>query len=309
MKTKVKFIITFAVIILAMCLFNINEVKAAEVDENYLNNLVNMLPSSMNLDIQEVDFKQVPDLALKNVEQILKDNQIQCSRVSASWLFNEGGLKIDNTTINGYDLIITICVNPNSGKEQMYNTQFNIYATDYKTIYMNYSKSKDVKIKYNNTDKYNSDDENYVKNLKITSPLYYEVSLDWLNKVEKPSLGSGSGMHELIENYYNNLINDKSIIIKSLKTAGGYEDTINYHTFECGTQIAIFKNGVLYDIRIMGNELTIPVINVPSNIEESQMNKKLNEVSSKKDSTRSSWQLELSSFSLIAQTAEFLWSF
>ena len=42
---------------------------------------------------------------------------------------------------------------------------------------------------------------------------------------------------------------------------------------------------------------------------DSKMNKKLNEVSSKKDSTRSSWQLELSSFSLIAQTAEFLWSF
>lgn len=39
------------------------------------------------------------------------------------------------------------------------------------------------------------------------------------------------------------------------------------------------------------------------------MNKKLNELSSKKNSTRSSWQLELSSFSLIAQTAEFLWSF
>ena len=34
MKTKVKFIITFAVIILAMCLFNTNEVKAAEVDES-----------------------------------------------------------------------------------------------------------------------------------------------------------------------------------------------------------------------------------------------------------------------------------
>ena len=39
--------------------------------------------------------------------------------------------------------------------------------------------------------------------------------------------------------------------------------------------------------------------------EVSSMNKKLNEVSSKKNSTRSSWQLELSSFSLIAQTAEF----
>lgn len=41
------------------------------------------------------------------------------------------------------------------------------------------------------------------------------------------------------------------------------------------------------------------------NQSQRQMNKKLNEVSSKKNSTRSSWQLELSSFSLIAQTAEF----
>ena len=39
------------------------------------------------------------------------------------------------------------------------------------------------------------------------------------------------------------------------------------------------------------------------------MNKKLNEVSSKRNSTGSSWQLELSSFSLIAQTADLLWSF
>lgn len=35
-----------------------------------------------------------------------------------------------------------------------------------------------------------------------------------------------------------------------------------------------------------------------------QMNKKLNDVSFKKNSTRSSWQIKLTSFSLIAQTAE-----
>lgn len=34
------------------------------------------------------------------------------------------------------------------------------------------------------------------------------------------------------------------------------------------------------------------------------MNKKLNDVSFKKNSTRSSWQIKLTSFSLIAQTAE-----
>ena len=39
------------------------------------------------------------------------------------------------------------------------------------------------------------------------------------------------------------------------------------------------------------------------------MNKKLNDVSFKKNSTRSSWQIKLRSFNLIAQTADCLWSF
>lgn len=70
----------------------------------------------------------------------------------------------------------------------------------------------------------------------------------------------------------------------------------------------IIKIGIKVGIPKMINN---SIISPPNSIFISslQMNKKLNELSSKKNSTRSSWQLELSSFSLIAQTADCLWSF
>ena len=70
MQTKVKFLIVFAIILLAICLLNVNEVRATEVNEEYLNNLVNLLPDSINLDIPESQFDQVTDLSLDKIKQI-----------------------------------------------------------------------------------------------------------------------------------------------------------------------------------------------------------------------------------------------
>lgn len=291
MKTKVKFLIVFAIILFAICLLNVNEVRATEVNEEYLNNLVNLLPDSINLDIPESQFDQVTDLSLDKIKQILNNNNIQCSRINESNLFLRGGLKIDNTTINGYDLVITTSINLNRLKrENLYNTKIYIYATNYKTIYGNYSKSKDVEIIYNNSNNYNLDDETYVKNLKITSPLYYEVSLDWLNKNRDTMYSSGKGIGKLIEDYYTKLLNDDSIVVKFILGAGGAENGLNQETYESGTIIAIFKNGILYDIRIMGNELTIPVIIIPNNVEDDNI------ISYASDLITKEYNVEISAF-------------
>ncbi len=124
-----------------------------------------------------------------------------------------------------------------------------------------------VPIHYKNSDDYNKNDEQYIKNLAISSPKYYEVEFDYLNKNN-----IWENFFETVNSYYENLINDASVEIKSSSGAGGAEGGLNLSTFESGTVICIFKNGVFYDSRIMGKEIEVPVINVPDTIPESEIN-------------------------------------
>lgn len=127
-------------------------------------------------------------------------------------------------------------------------------------------------------------DETYVKNLKLTSPKYYEVDLDYLpyNSEDESTWNSVyQKFHKTIGDYYTKQINNKAITVKASSMAGGTDEGLNLWTWERGTELSIYLNGNLCDKREMGQEFTVPVINVPSSVKDSELNNYLKEIITK----------------------------
>lgn len=121
----------------------------------------------------------------------------------------------------------------------------------------------------------NISDEEYVKGLKLTSPKYYEVDLDFLNvdwDNETEFDNTYNKFFDMITNYYEKQVNDSTIKISATAGAGGTDGGLNLWSWEQGTILTISRNGTEYDTRIIGHECTIPVITVPSNITDSELN-------------------------------------
>lgn len=127
-------------------------------------------------------------------------------------------------------------------------------------------------------------DETYVKNLKLTSPKYYEVDLDYLpynSEDENAMYNTNQKFLKMIEDYYTKQINNKAITVKVTPGAGGTEGGLNLWTMERGTQLEIYLNGNLCDTKIMGTELTVPVITIPNTITDNELNSYLKNVITK----------------------------
>ena len=127
-------------------------------------------------------------------------------------------------------------------------------------------------------------DETYVKNFKLTSPKYYEVDLDYLpynSEDENAMYNTNQKFLKMIEDYYTKQINNKAITVKVTPGAGGTEGGLNLWTMERGTQLEIYLNGNLCDTKIMGTELTVPVITVPNTITDNEFNGYLKNVITK----------------------------
>ena len=124
-------------------------------------------------------------------------------------------------------------------------------------------------------------DQEYVKSLKLTSPKYYEVDLDFLANAETEMDWQNvrDEVFNIIGEYYTKQINDE--IVTATSESGGTDGGLNFWTFESGTDIQIFRNDVLCDTRTMGREFTIPVINVPSTVEDAELNNYLKELITK----------------------------
>lgn len=133
---------------------------------------------------------------------------------------------------------------------------------------------RSIKVVYNNSNQFNKDDEAYIKNLRITKKRYYEVNLGYLSELENQLKGEEiwSDFFCRIEEEYKKQIGDNNLTIKAESGAIGLDGGLNLWTGESGTHIGIFKNDILYDIRCMGNECTVPVINVPSTIATADIN-------------------------------------
>lgn len=126
--------------------------------------------------------------------------------------------------------------------------------------------------------------QEYIKGLKLTSPKYYEVDLDYL-PYNSEDENAWDNIHQkffkMIGDYYTKQINNKAITVQATSLAGGTEGGLNLWTFESGTQLSIYYNGNLCDTRNIGTELTVPVITVPNTITDNELNSYLKNVITK----------------------------
>lgn len=239
-KNNAKFMLVFGIMLVAMFIFNTNTVNAVEPTQEMLD----LIPNEITLDIPEIEYEKADKLIEQKVKEIWQSNSM---------------------STDGIDV-------------RVYGTQ--LYYEDIHTAHIYISnnngnnKEKTISVVYNNTNQKNSTDEQYVKNLmsKLKSPKYYEVNLDFCSDKTNYETTVLNNYHSIIENAYTKQVNDNSIVVKSGIGSSGTDGGLNVWTWEGrGTIIALFKNGILYGIKAMGMELTVPVINVPNTVAKNEV--------------------------------------
>lgn len=130
------------------------------------------------------------------------------------------------------------------------------------------STQKEVNISFNNTNSINKEDEQYVKNLKIDIPEYIETDLNYL-VVNKDNIEQWSYCDKKLNEYFTNKVNDSNIKLVAV-IGQGAGNGLNLEAID--TYLHIFKNGKLYDIRDIKNITFIPVVNVPANVTDKDLN-------------------------------------
>ena len=152
-----------------------------------------------------------------------------------------------------------------------------------------------TQLKFLNDSEYNKSDEQYVsdfvKNLNITKPYYYEVNYDEyikeFIKAEKSQSWKSFWNYgdKIASKYYNKQISDNLIKFTTGSGAGGTEGSLNYNYFESGANLAIFKNDILYNvyspeshyyinesgIKCKYSETFVPVIILPDSLPDEQI--------------------------------------
>lgn len=255
MKTRIRNVLILLLGILVLgIIFNINQVRAEEVEEDYIKNIMDQIPDTMNIDIPEIEYEKANKIIAEKVEKILIDNGLEYKKEdnSSEPIWREIIFELENKTIK-----------ENKIKVKVNGPVLYIDGADTARMDIN-GQYKNVQIVYNNQKDYKIEDEKYVKNLKLQSPKYYELDISYFGE------GLAEKQFETISKYYTDLVNDNSIVVKATAGAGGSEGTTMW-TWESGTHIGIFKDGILYDTRVMGQEAIVPVIRVPSNIQENQL--------------------------------------
>lgn len=231
-KNNAKFMLVFGIMLVAMFIFNINTVNAVEVTQEMLD----IIPNEITLDIPETEYEKADKLIEQKVKEIWQSNGMSTDGI--------------NVSVNGTMLAFG-----------------NIHTAD---VIMG-SKSKTVSVVYNNTNQKNSTDEQYVKNLmsKVKSPKYYEVDLDFYTDATTDWDSVWNKELDITTKNYTKQINDNSIVVKCEMGSGGINGDLN---IVCNsTWLAIFKNNILYELKNMGSELTVPVINVPNTVAKNEV--------------------------------------
>ena len=235
LKNSKKILLTFIILLVIIFISNINISNATDISQEILD----LIPSEISLDIPETEYQKSSEIMANKIKSVLESKGYQ------SEVKNESGeyyisLK-DNSDIKLW------CSGSNlySGTDKFYKGSIN---------------NKEITLIYNNTNQKNKNDEQYVENVinKLKSPKYYEVNLD-----------SNYNFETIILNNYTKQINDNSITLKYGSAAGG-STGLNLWTWS-GTCIGVFKNGILYDIKNMGDECTIPIINIPDTIKDDEI--------------------------------------
>ena len=242
LKTNVKILLILVIMLISVLVFNINTVNAINTESGeQAQKLFDLIPESISIDIPEIEYDKAVELIEQKIKELCEENNIDTDGVN----FSVSGTKLYYLDIH------TATINVSG---------------------FNFSEYKNISVVYNNTDKKNTSDEQYVKNLtsKLKSPKYYEVDLDFYS--DKTNFDTvWNNYFKMITDTYTKQINDNSVVVKTAAGAGGSDGTINIWTWEGGTVVGVFKNGILYDIKKMGEELTVPVINIPNTVSKSEV--------------------------------------
>lgn len=234
-KIGLKLLIVLVIVMLGLVAGNTNAVKAITNDE--AKEILNTLPDRIDLDIPEVEFEKAEELIEERYNELLNESDIaekENFEISASPSQN---------AMFTYDFRIGLVI---KGENSSCAT-------------------KEIQVSYNNTNKGNSTDEQYVKNLKLENPQFFEMDLDVIAK----NKDVWSWANKFITNYYTNIINDSSVKVVTFIGAGS-GGGLAFGTCEGGIYLDIFKNGKFYDNKHIGNVDFISVINVPSIIKDNE---------------------------------------
>lgn len=190
-KTNTKILLILGIMLVAMFVFNMNTVNAVEPTQEMLD----LIPNEITLDISEMECVETDTKAQELIKQEIKEIYQQNSIDTNEMQINVDGARFIRGDIHTADIRIT---NKNGIN----------------------AKSKTVSVVYSNTNQRNATDEQYVKNLmsKVTSPKYYEVDLDFYTETDENNNWDNmvivNKLFNLFTDYYTNLINDSSIVVK-----------------------------------------------------------------------------------------------
>ena len=242
LNVKPKSIVALVAVLFFIGFLWTNPVSAVEISNEQAEEMLDMIPDEMELDLKEVDYKKAGNLIENNVREIWKENNI-----------------------NNEELQIKATVNVYVNVELFYKVYLSIgynEGTMFHTL-----ASKDITVSFNNTNDKSAEEENDVKSLKFENPKYIEMSLDYL----KQDGDIWDWYKEYMSDYYEKKVNDSSVKIETFVGAGTLEG-VTLWTTEGGVFLNIFKNGKLYDVKEIGDIIIIPVINIPNTITKEKMN-------------------------------------
>lgn len=251
MKTKLNFktLIAMLIVLVAILAFNSTIVQATEITQE---EILNLIPDTIYLDVLETEiiplreeengnvYTVADDLIKEQMDKILKDENIT----------NYHSRATRDVLVGFYEATITIENENNQTIAQ-----------------------KKINIKCKNTDKYNTIDEQYVKNkyasiekelIDSLNIIYEEYDFEELCKIIKES-SSVIVNSEFVANQINNLLNDSSIKCYFEARAGDWGCIVN----DTSGALIITKNDVVYVVEDVSYFIK-PVIIIPNEIEDTE---------------------------------------
>ena len=219
-KIKVKFIILILAFLLMLCVFNINTVNAATLED--LQKMLDLIPDEIYLDIPEIEYEKANDLIKEQVKQILNENDMNTEGIT---MFVTGPYMIN--------------------MEQFYKARISLQLPSG-------SKTKDISITYNNTNNKNSTDEQYIKNLKHDDKGYFEMDFDDL----KGTKYFGEALLKVVK---EQAVKDDTVTVMVFSGAGSdIEQDVDIGIFKNGILYDIRSLGWVTGIPVINVPKTMP---------------------------------------------------
>lgn len=242
-RNCLKILVILGLALLAICIFNPNTVNAAEITPEEIQEMIDLIPKNMDINLLEVEYDEAENKVQEEINKIFTSNNIDTKNI--------------NIGVSVIDFL---------GIEEFRKATVSFYVVNTNNTITRLGETS-ISLKYSNTDKYNSNDEEYAKRLVIPKIEYHLLDIkQW----EKEDIWE-EAFKKAGENY-TKLVNDPSIEIKCTSGSG---DTNGPFTLVAGhtgnMNLLVFKDGILYDERITYPGLFLAELTVPSNISDNKI--------------------------------------